>query len=398
MGPLALFEAARAALAQARQVDEVLAVRDQAEQMKLYARQAKDRGLMADATEIHLRAERKLGVMLALAKASGQLAEGRPPKSSENCQEPGQFSRVTLAEAGIDRNLSARAQRFGNISEQAFEAMVERTRHRIASGVAAVIDPMRDLTLEEKQNRREAKERMLGICQQALPDRKYGVIVADPEWRFEPRSRLTGMDRAAENHYTTSTTAVIASRDVAGIAAKDCVLFLWATAPMLPDALEVMKAWGFAYKTHAIWRKNKIITGYWFQFVHELLLVGTRGEVPAPAPGTQPLSVIEADRPGPHSAKPEAFLELIEKYYPTMPKIELNRRGPARPGWDAWGNEAVAHDPETGEVIEEFAQIVAPPGLQNQPMSMLPGHLVEIDPIDLPAFLPLRPQIIEDAA
>jgi N6-adenosine-specific RNA methylase IME4 len=69
-----------------------------------------------------------------------------------------------------------------------------------------------------------------------------------------------------------------------------------------------------------------------------LLLIGTRGNVPCPAPGMQRESLIMAPR-GEHSAKPERFLEMIEQYFPTLPKIELNRRGAPRPGWDAWGNE-----------------------------------------------------------
>ena len=80
---------------------------------------------------------------------------------------------------------------------------------------------------------------------------------------------------------------MIAARDVPSIAADDCVLFLWATSPMLPQALEVMKAWGFAYVSGAVWVKDRIGTGYWFRNRHELLLVGTRGNVPAPAMGTQ---------------------------------------------------------------------------------------------------------------
>jgi len=118
----------------------------------------------------------------------------------------------------------------------------------------------------------------------------------------------------------------------------------------MPHALVVMGAWGFDYKSQAIWRKSRVGTGYWFRSVHELLLVGTRGAIPAPAMGTQPESVIDAPS-GEHSAKPEEVLKLIETWYPTIPKIELNRRGAARPGWDAWGNEVV--DPETGEILEK---------------------------------------------
>jgi N6-adenosine-specific RNA methylase IME4/DNA-binding CsgD family transcriptional regulator len=190
-----------------------------------------------------------------------------------------------------------------------------------------------------KAERRAQRELELASAQAALPSHRYGVIVADPEWRFEPYSRDTGLDRAADNHYPTSATDIIAERDVTSIAADDCVLFLWATVPMLRDALRVMEAWGFEYKSHAVWDKIHIGTGYWFRNRHELLLVGTKGSIPAPAMGDQFASVMTIARKE-HSAKPEQFLELIEQYFPNLPKIELNRRGPPRAGWDAWGNEA----------------------------------------------------------
>lgn len=194
-------------------------------------------------------------------------------------------------------------------------------------------------TPRTKAEKRAVREAELAAKQTALPSKRYGVILADPEWRFEPYSRETGMDRAADNHYPTNSIEVISQRDIASIAADDCVLFLWATVPMLLGALEVMKAWGFEYKSHAMWDKVHIGTGYWFRNRHELLLVGTRGSIPAPAMGDQFQSVITIARKE-HSAKPDQFLEMIEQYFPTLPKIELNRRGPARPGWDAWGNEA----------------------------------------------------------
>jgi ParB/RepB/Spo0J family partition protein len=198
--------------------------------------------------------------------------------------------------------------------------------------------------VEAKREHRARLERELGNKQQALPQKKYGVILADPEWKHVPWSP-SGMDRAADNHYPTSPTEVIASRPVESIAAKHSILFLWAVVPMLPDALRVMEAWGFTYRTNGVWCKQRpgrqMGLGYWFRIDHEILLVGTRGEPPAPAQGTQWRSVIEAPV-GAHSAKPECVLELIEAYFPTLPKIELNRRGPPRAGWDAWGNEIVS--------------------------------------------------------
>jgi N6-adenosine-specific RNA methylase IME4 len=168
-----------------------------------------------------------------------------------------------------------------------------------------------------------------------LGTKLYGVIYADPPWHFEPYSRETGMDRAADNHYPTMALAELKATQPP--AAANCVLFLWATAPMLQEALELMRAWGFAYRTHCVWVKDRIGTGYWFRNRHELLLVGVRGKIP-PVPGEQFVSVIEA-AVGQHSAKPNHFAEMIEEMLPNVPAVEMFARG-ARLGWDSWGNEA----------------------------------------------------------
>lgn len=203
---------------------------------------------------------------------------------------------------------------------------------------ARVVKDLRYARQAHKKQRRDDRERQLADGIIALPQKRYGVILADPEWQFDVWSDQTGQDRAAKNHYPTSSTEVIAGRPVATIAADDCVLFLWATAPKLPDALTVMAAWGFAYRTHAVWLKDKVGTGYWFRSQHELLLLGTRGDLPAPAMGTQFRSALAYDV-GAHSAKPPFAHEIAEAYFPNLPKIELNARR-RRPGWDAWGNEA----------------------------------------------------------
>lgn len=191
-----------------------------------------------------------------------------------------------------------------------------------------------------KQVKRAEIEKQTAQKIVALPTKRYGVIYADPEWKFKAYSEET-TGRGPQDHYAVSETQSIASRDVAGISYDDCVLFLWATVPMLPDALRVMEAWGFSYKSQLVWVKDRTGTGYWSRNKHEILLIGTKGRLAAPAPGTQPESAIHAPV-GAHSEKPEVFAELIERLYPNTPKIELNRRGPARPGWDAWGAEAVA--------------------------------------------------------
>lgn len=338
---LVLYNAARNALAQARKVDEVLGVRDEAERLMLYGRQAKDRDLLADATEIHVRATRRFGELMIKAKEAGQVSEGRPGK---NGPDRGPFPRVTLKQVGISKNLSSQAQKAATISEQAFEAMVERTREKIMSGHAAVINPFKDVSTADKKERRAQREQDLATRQMAMPDKKFGVILEDFEWDEEVYSRESGMDRHASNHYPTAHDAhtpeeiIERTRERFLCAAPDCVLFMWVTVQHLWIGMQVMALRGFEYRSSFAWAKDKIGMGRWNRNKHEILLVGVIGKIPAPAPGTQFDSLL----PGPrseHSKKPDWQYELIEHYYPNLPKIELNARR-ARPGWDCWGNEA----------------------------------------------------------
>lgn len=106
--------------------------------------------------------------------------------------------------------------------------------------------------LKAKQARRDERERDTAarLMTLALPDRRYGVIYADPEWRDEVWSRESGLGRSADNHYATSEAERIKARDdVARLAAADCALFLWSTIQHEAIAHEVLKAWGFTYKS-----------------------------------------------------------------------------------------------------------------------------------------------------
>src|SRR5689334_444589 len=120
--------------------------------------------------------------------------------------------------------------------------------------------------------------------------------------------------------------------------ARDCVLFCWATTPMLPDALAFITTYGFTYRSFYAWAKPGPGHGYWSQRDQvELLLVAMKGNVPAPAPGTQPPQYQIFPR-GEHSEKPDAFADMIAAMYPNVPKLEMFARK-KRAGWDVWGNE-----------------------------------------------------------
>ena len=359
---LVRYDAACRALAEAKSVDEVKDVRDRAEAMRAYARQAKNKQLEVDAAEIRIRAERRLGEMIAGQREAGLLSKGAATEGvGKRGSQKNPRSAPTLAEAGIDKNLADRARKMAAVPAEQFEEMVGDWRERVAEENERVTTNL--LKAGEKKLARDEKEAALAEKMRAaaasLGQGSFGVIYADPPWRFEPYSRDTGMDRAADNHYPTMDVEAIAAMDVP--AADDCVLFLWATAPMLPQALDVMSAWGFAYKSQIIWAKDRIGTGYWARNKHEILLIGTRGNIPAPAPGTQPESIIQAPV-GAHSAKPAIFAELIERLFPTLPKIEMFARI-SRPGWHGWGaehsDEPVAATDTAGDYLREPVAVVS---------------------------------------
>jgi N6-adenosine-specific RNA methylase IME4 len=323
------------ALAAARDVDEVKNLRDKAVAMEV---------LIEHATDIRLRAERRAGELLSEMGKKGERqkagqAVGRKSKVDGRGRQP---SIPKLETLGITKIQSSRWQKLAAMPSKEFEASVAKKTALASAAVEgnrAVIKEARREVQEEKKKKRAAREVKLADKQKALPLKRYGVVLADPEWDFEVWSE-SGKDRAAENHYTVSATKDIAARDVASIAAEDCVLFLWVTAPMIGAGLLVMAEWGFTYKSQMVWVKDKVGTGYWFRNQHEMLLVGTRGSIPAPAQGDQWPSVLNAPR-GRHSEKPNEVLRMIEEYFPRLPKIELNARR-ARPNWDCWGFEAPA--------------------------------------------------------
>jgi N6-adenosine-specific RNA methylase IME4 len=271
--------------------------------------------------------------------------KGRPKKASNDAiSEEQAAKKYGISEKHLQRAKHVRAHATPELIEAVEQDRISvDVAYKLASQppevqLKAVNEPDKAGHVE-KQQRRADNEAALAKKIVGLPNKRYGVILADPEWRFIPWSEETGMDRSAANHYAASVLEQIKSRDVASISADDCVLFLWSTAPMLPQALEVLVAWGFEYKSHFVWLKNNVGTGYWTRSVHELLLIGTKGEVPGPAPGTQWESAWDADV-AEHSRKPDQAYDLIEQYFPNLPKIELNARPPRREGWDVWGAEA----------------------------------------------------------
>jgi len=169
-------------------------------------------------------------------------------------------------------------------------------------------------------------------CLQQLVDenRKFGTIYADPPWHYTNAASRG----AAENHYETMTTDAIAALPVAQLAADEAHLHLWTTNAFLFEAEQVIKAWGFTYKSCLIWIKPQIGNGNYWRVSHEFLLLGVRGNLTFPDRTQQ--SWLFADR-GRHSAKPNVFRKLIEQVSPA-PRLELFARTQSE-GWATWGDQ-----------------------------------------------------------
>jgi N6-adenosine-specific RNA methylase IME4 len=183
-----------------------------------------------------------------------------------------------------------------------------------------------------KQEKRKEQLREM-----SWPEGKYRVIYADPPWAYNN----SGMPSSAASQYETMDLAALKKLDVESLALPEAVLFMWTTAPQLADSIELVRAWGFEYKTNWVWDKGQGLTGFYANRVrHEHLLVAVRGSC-RPEETSEYVDSIIAEPRLRHSEKPAAFRELIDRLYPTGPRIELFARK-AVDGWEAWGNEVAA--------------------------------------------------------
>lgn len=169
-----------------------------------------------------------------------------------------------------------------------------------------------------------------------VPDKLYRCIVADPPWTYANRP-TSATDPTLDAKYRTLSLDEIKDTNVSDISDPDgSVLFLWATMPLLKDALDVLSSWGYTYKTSLCWNKTRWVgVGRWFQVNTELCLIGIRGRV-RPF-GMQKSNVIYA-QPTKHSRKPPEFFDLIDpiiRHHELVPCIELFARE-RRPQWNSW--------------------------------------------------------------
>ena len=177
----------------------------------------------------------------------------------------------------------------------------------------------------------------------SLPTACFEIIYADPPWDYKGQLQHAGAGSGdtggAIRHYPTVVLHDLMRLDVPSICAEDSLLFLWATNPHLDQAIELGKAWGFAWATVAfVWDKVRVNPGFYTMSQCELCLVFKRGKIPSPRGERNVRQLVTAKR-GPHSAKPEEVRRRIDLMFPYQRKIELFARRRAS-GWYPWGLES----------------------------------------------------------
>jgi N6-adenosine-specific RNA methylase IME4 len=177
-----------------------------------------------------------------------------------------------------------------------------------------------------------------------LGGRKFHTILADPPWQFENRTGKVAPEHRRLNRYSTLSLSEICEIPVEMAAEDTAHLYLWVPNALLPDGLEVLKAWGFTYKSNIVWHKIRKDggpdgrgVGFYFRNTTELILFGIRGRMRTLDPGRSQVNIIKS-RKQEHSRKPDEQYDLIQSCSPG-PYLELFARG-NRPGWVLWGNQA----------------------------------------------------------
>jgi hypothetical protein len=320
------------ALESAGSVSEVKQVRDKAEALRLYVKQAgHGLALQNEFAELKLRAERQAGKMLAADPEVG----------------PGKGS--TLEPLGLSKQQSHRWQAVASIPEGDFDVYIAEAHHngrelttagalKLSKHFAAALRPAARFSVVH-DDWADASASLVA---------EFTTIVIDPPWQYANIATRG----AAEDHYPTLSMAQLKGEapvlDDSGEAyfvsdvlrakvADDAHLYLWVTNSFLREGFQLLDAWDFNYRTCLTWVKPHMGLGNWFRNATEHVLFATKGSLPTLR--NDAMDWFEAPRER-HSEKPDAFYHLVETCSPG-PYLDMFGRTP-RPGWSMWGNENLA--------------------------------------------------------
>ncbi len=186
---------------------------------------------------------------------------------------------------------------------------------------------------------------------QSVGDRKFSTVLADPPWQFKNRTGKMAPEHKRLQRYPTMTLSEIKELPVQSIVTETAHLYLWVPNALLAEGLEVMKSWGFEYKTNIIWYKvrkdggpDRRGVGFYFRNVTEMVLFGTRGTGARTLQAGRSQENVIISQKREHSRKPDEQYKLIESCS-RSPFIELFARG-SQPNWFSWGNQAQSYSPD----------------------------------------------------
>lgn len=276
------------------------------------------------------------------AKEKQKLSEGKGIQKSEDLKQP---EIVTIKEVAKVAQVS-----HDTISKvKVIEAKApEEIKEKLATGEVSINQVYQDIKKEEKkelleQKKQQYEDRILNTTINEFKidifntNEKFRVIYADPAWSYNDKQDTPNLGGASK-HYQTMSLNEICNLPVKEISEKDSVLFLWVTSPLLEDAFEVIKTWGFKYKSSFIWDKIKHNMGHYNSVRHEILLIATKGSC-VPDNKTLYDSVQSIERNDNHSEKPIEFLNIIDDLYSFGNKLEMFCRKIKKQNWYGWGNE-----------------------------------------------------------
>ena len=254
-----------------------------------------------------------------------------------------QGARTDLIESNFLPDLVGSSKQ-GHALEQAAKSVglgyetVRKTKKIFEQAPVEVIEKVKqgDISIDRAYINLQKAERLANNIIAEWPKDKYRIIYADPPWQYGDE-RSGGSYGGAVDHYPTMSMQELYDLPVHSIVEEDAVLFIWATAPLLEESLNLVKSWGFKYKTQFVWDKVKHNMGHYNSVRHELLLIATKGKC---TPDNVQLfdSVQTIERTEKHSEKPEEFRSIIETLYTYGNKIELFARKKID-GWEVFGNE-----------------------------------------------------------
>ena len=273
---LQLLSSARRVLSQARSIDEVKDLRDKAAAVKAYAQKAKlGREMVVEASVVRLEAERRLGELLAGSHLASATLGNQHQESSE-------ANGFRLADLGITKSESSRAQKLASIQQPAFEAFVNECveSQREATAAAALrttvttpVEPPLNGDVIEHRPADSGDGRVVRDLSELINEGgQYGCLYADPPWPYQNQ----GTRGATSNHYRSMSLEEIAALPVDRLAAEAAHLHLWTTNAFAREALDLIVGWGFVPKSCLVWVKPQMGMGDYWRVAHEFLVLGVR--------------------------------------------------------------------------------------------------------------------------